>query len=69
MADVAEYFHVHRITIYRLVAKGLLLSFKVGRVRRFYRSDVLALTKKAPLFPLVDNASESSRFTFPKPPA
>jgi excisionase family DNA binding protein len=53
VADVAEYFHVHRITIYRLVAKGLLLSFKVGRVRRFYRSDVLALTKKAPLFPLV----------------
>jgi len=52
MNDVAAYLQVPRITIYRLVAKGQLPAFKIGRVWRFHRSDVLALTKKA-LFPLV----------------
>ncbi len=51
VADVARYFHVSRITIYRLVKKGLLPSFKVGRVLRFSRNDLKALTNSSPLFP------------------
>ena len=48
--DVAEYLRVHRITVCRLVAKGLLRPFKVGRFWRFLRTDIVAMTKKnAPL--------------------
>jgi excisionase family DNA binding protein len=49
--DVAEYLRVHPMTVYRLVAKGVLHSFKVGRFWRFLRSDIVELTKKnAPVF-------------------
>jgi excisionase family DNA binding protein len=51
VVDAAEYLRVHRITVYRLVATGLLHPFKVGRFWRFPRSDIVAMTQKnAPLF-------------------
>jgi len=62
VSEVAEYFHVHRITIYRLAANGLLPSFKVGRVLRFNRSDVLAVTKARPkeFFRVADGESQNN---------
>jgi excisionase family DNA binding protein len=46
VADVAKYLRVHRITIYRLASRGKLPSFKIGRVRRFHRSDVTEFLKE-----------------------
>jgi excisionase family DNA binding protein len=53
VTDVAGYLQVSRITIYRLVKKGLLPAFKVGRVLRFRRNDLKALTKSTSNFPTV----------------
>ncbi len=44
--DVAAYLRVHRITVYRLIGKGTLHPFKVGRVWRFNRSDVSAMSER-----------------------
>ena len=41
VAEVAAYLRVHRITIYRLVVKGVLHPFKVGRVLRINRSEMV----------------------------
>ena len=50
VTDVATLLHLHRITIYRLIAIGKLRPFKIGRVWRFDRNDVVALseTKQRP---------------------
>jgi excisionase family DNA binding protein len=50
--EVAAYLRAHRVTISRLVAKGLLHPFKMGSVWRFNRSDVLALTQESRTTPL-----------------
>ena len=47
-AEVATYLGVHRITVHRLVRKGILQSFFVGRLRRFSRADVEAATAAHP---------------------
>ena len=41
--DVAGYLHIHKVSVYRLVAQGKLRPFKVGRVLRFYRNEVTAM--------------------------
>ena len=43
--EVAEYFNLHRLTIYGLVAEGKLHPFKIGRLLRFDRSEVLVAAK------------------------
>jgi excisionase family DNA binding protein len=45
--EVAAYLRVHRVTISRLVAKGLLHPFKTGTGWRFNQIDVLALTQES----------------------
>ena len=45
VTDVAKFLHVHRITIYRLIRGGELHPFKVGRLWRFNRRDILAVAE------------------------
>lgn len=51
VAEVAAYLHVHRATIYRLIDRGLLRPFKVGRVWRFDRRELTALQSGARVLP------------------
>jgi excisionase family DNA binding protein len=46
VSEVAEFLHVHRMTVYSLMAAGQLHGFKVGRRWRFNRSEIIAFTKK-----------------------
>lgn len=49
VTEVAEYLDVHRITIYRLVKTDVQLGqFRVGRIWRFGRDDVLRFAGGAP---------------------
>jgi excisionase family DNA binding protein len=48
VSEVAEYLHVHRITIYRLIEKGRLRPFRIGRVWRFERKALEALIASEP---------------------
>lgn len=42
--EVAEYLRVNPKTVYQLIQRGDLASFRVGRVLRCHRSDVLRFT-------------------------
>jgi excisionase family DNA binding protein len=46
--DVAQYLRVHRVTIYRLVNRGGLPGFKVGRIWRFRPGAIVALQSSRP---------------------
>jgi excisionase family DNA binding protein len=42
VGEVAEFLNIHRITVYRMIKGGKELGqFKVGRVWRFKRRDIL----------------------------
>lgn len=45
--EVALLLGLHPNTVYRLTRSGVLPSVKVGRSRRYFRRDVLALLHKA----------------------
>jgi excisionase family DNA binding protein len=40
--EVADFLKVHRSTVTRLALVGELKSYKIGKCRRFKKSDVLA---------------------------
>lgn len=43
LKQVADLLHVHQSTIYRLVKKGKLHPFRVGRVWRFNREEITGI--------------------------
>ncbi len=57
--EVAAYLRLHRVTVYRLVAEGRLHPFKVGRLLRFNRSDVLASMRRL-LRVMADRTNQNS---------
>jgi len=46
VTEVAEFLNVHRMTVFRLMAAGRLHGFKLRRIWRFDRSEIMALTKR-----------------------
>ncbi len=44
--EVADYLHVNRYTIYRLLARRKIPAFKIGRQWRFYRKMIDAWLMK-----------------------
>ena len=53
--EVAEFLRIHRITIYRMIENGQLHPFRIGRVWRFSRKQLIAQfadARKAPLVTL-----------------
>jgi len=45
VSEVADYLPVSKLKIYRLIAKGQLRPFEIGRIWRFKRHDILAVAE------------------------
>jgi len=43
LKQVAAVLHVHTVTIYRLIKKGKLHPFRVGRIWRFNNEEIAAI--------------------------
>lgn len=43
--DVAEFLCIHKNTVYKIIKRGDLPAFRVGRAWRICRQDLLALTE------------------------
>ena len=44
--EVAAYFRVSRVTVWRWCQQGIIPAFRIGRIWRIRRNDLLELEKK-----------------------
>lgn len=53
-AQVADYLHISRGTIYSMISRGQIKSMKVGRKRRFTASQIKEYLQRNPQEVLID---------------